>query len=193
MLSIKLISFPAWIRELSAAGRGENLVEDIDYAACYAFLELNINDQPSPADINRAYRKMALKHHPDKGGDMKDVSLLHLYLQTLKLKMPHFSSNECKITSTTSCRKLRPTKTTSFITSFSTRLCSSRSVELVRSLLRSHTVFLFYFGFVVTWRHSSGSSRARGPANPSYPHQGCITWYPSTVLGPSGRWCDQSQ
>lgn len=72
----------AWIKEISAAARGENLFEEVDYPACYQVLGLSINDNPAPQDINRAYRKMALKCHPDKGGDMIEVRRVLNHSQT---------------------------------------------------------------------------------------------------------------
>eukprot|EP00392_Amoebophrya_sp_AT5.2_P003878 g3883.t1 len=47
------------------AGRGSG--KEVDTEAFYKTLELDKN--ATPADIKKAYRKLAIKHHPDKGGD----------------------------------------------------------------------------------------------------------------------------
>ncbi len=60
------------------AARGEQVVESVDYEQCYELLGLKMEDDPSPADVNRAYRKAALKCHPDKGGDLDKVSSMTL-------------------------------------------------------------------------------------------------------------------
>lgn len=62
-----------WIQEINKAARGESLIEKPDFPALYELLGLDINDQPDAAEINRAYRKKALRCHPDKGGDMLEV------------------------------------------------------------------------------------------------------------------------
>ncbi len=59
-----------WIKEISAAARGENLHTEINYGELYELLGLSEEDEPSVSDISRAYRRAALKAHPDKGGNM---------------------------------------------------------------------------------------------------------------------------
>lgn len=78
LISLNLfVSFAVvWIQEINKAARGESLIEKPDYPALYELLGLDINDQPDAAEINRAYRKKALRCHPDKGGDMLEVRLL---------------------------------------------------------------------------------------------------------------------
>lgn len=44
-----------------------------DYHHFYSVLGLDISVNPSLSEINRAYRKAALKVHPDKGGDLAEV------------------------------------------------------------------------------------------------------------------------
>jgi curved DNA-binding protein CbpA len=46
-----------------------------DYHQFYSILGLNMFANPSLSEINRAYRKAALKVHPDKGGDLAEVQL----------------------------------------------------------------------------------------------------------------------
>jgi curved DNA-binding protein CbpA len=64
------------MKELNAASKGDNIYKEPDYGSMYEVLGLNETDDPSVSDINRAYRKKALKCHPDKGGDMLEVSAL---------------------------------------------------------------------------------------------------------------------
>ena len=63
-----------WVKELSAAARGDNLYIEPDYPALYELLGLNIEDNPSVNEISKAYRRSALRNHPDKGGDLATVS-----------------------------------------------------------------------------------------------------------------------
>lgn len=52
---------------------------EINYAELYELLGLSEEDDPSVADISRAYRRAALKAHPDKGGNMAQVRILSLF------------------------------------------------------------------------------------------------------------------
>lgn len=63
-----------WIKEILSAARGEKAPAVIDYEEAYSQLGLNIDDNPTSSDVNRAYRKAALKCHPDKGGDLDEVN-----------------------------------------------------------------------------------------------------------------------
>lgn len=76
-----------WIKEITAAARGERLPAVIDYGACYETLGLSEEEEPSPAEINRAYRKAALKHHPDKGGDLQDFERIQAAFNGLMSKL----------------------------------------------------------------------------------------------------------
>ncbi len=64
-----------WIKEISAAARGENLHAEINYGELYELLGLSEEDEPSVSDISRAYRRAALKAHPDKGGNMAQACI----------------------------------------------------------------------------------------------------------------------
>ena len=46
----------------------------IDFSEYYARLNLNKDEATTASQINRAYRKAAIKSHPDKGGNVEEVS-----------------------------------------------------------------------------------------------------------------------
>lgn len=48
-------------------GRGGGGDEEVDNKKFYELLEIERN--ANEADIKKAFRKAALKHHPDRGGD----------------------------------------------------------------------------------------------------------------------------
>jgi len=63
-------SFPGGGRGSKGRGKG-----DVDTTKLYKLLEVDKN--ASDAEIKKAYRKLAIKHHPDKGGDpevFKEIS-----------------------------------------------------------------------------------------------------------------------
>eukprot|EP01038_Epipyxis_sp_PR26KG_P007064 gene7064-9642_t len=65
-----------WVKALKAAAGGESKSNVVDYEKCYIILGLNPRDNPPLAEINRSYRKAALKSHPDKGGDLHEFKAL---------------------------------------------------------------------------------------------------------------------
>jgi curved DNA-binding protein CbpA len=62
-----------WLKEIALAARGEKQSVHVDYEEAYELLGLKMSENPSASDINRAYRKAALKCHPDKGGELDQV------------------------------------------------------------------------------------------------------------------------
>eukprot|EP01031_Cornospumella_fuschlensis_P024488 gene24488-29597_t len=62
-----LKSYNAWIKALSYAAQEE---DEPDFEDNYLLLGLASSAQPNAAEVNRAYRKAALRSHPDKGGDL---------------------------------------------------------------------------------------------------------------------------
>lgn len=52
-------------------GMGGGRPKDVDNETLYKHLE--VSKDASQADIKKAFRKAAMKHHPDKGGDPEKV------------------------------------------------------------------------------------------------------------------------
>ncbi len=61
----------AWIKALSTASMEP--AKTVDFELCFEKLGLSSDKSPTISELNRAYRKAALKVHPDKGGDMIEV------------------------------------------------------------------------------------------------------------------------
>ena len=65
----------AWMKAITSAINGDYLkARGPDYPSLYALLGLSMKDNPTTSEINRAYRKAALRVHPDKGGDLAEVT-----------------------------------------------------------------------------------------------------------------------
>ena len=63
-----------WVKALKdAADSPSSGPVKIDFDEYYDLLELDRDEEHSVQSINRAYRKSALKYHPDKGGDITTV------------------------------------------------------------------------------------------------------------------------
>ena len=45
---------------------------------------LGVSRNASPDEIKRAYKKLAIKHHPDKGGDHEQFKKINEAYDTLK-------------------------------------------------------------------------------------------------------------
>jgi len=62
-------SMDLWIRTLTFASRSEAnpLSREKQLCHSYELLELNPSDRESLQQLNKAYRRLCLKHHPDKG------------------------------------------------------------------------------------------------------------------------------
>ena len=55
---------------------------------CYDVL--NLSRSASSADVSRAYRRLALKFHPDKGGDVKEFQeFTETFTTSVQLKIPN--------------------------------------------------------------------------------------------------------
>lgn len=68
------------MKALAAATSGDaKKKKDIDYSQLYSILGLDMSSNPSLSEINRAYRKAALKVHPDKGGDLAEVRFKYFF------------------------------------------------------------------------------------------------------------------
>lgn len=59
----------------------------MDFKPYYDLLELDIEDNPTASQINRAYRKLALKVHPDKGGDILEFKKIQEAVEILTSKL----------------------------------------------------------------------------------------------------------
>jgi len=55
-------------------GHSERAQKEVDTSAFYK--ELDVSKDANTADIKKAYRKLAIKHHPDKGGDPEKFKLI---------------------------------------------------------------------------------------------------------------------
>lgn len=49
---------------------------------------LGVAKDADEAEIRKAYKKLALKNHPDKGGDVEKVVFYHLHMPTFDLTIP---------------------------------------------------------------------------------------------------------
>lgn len=76
-----------WIKALSVASRGKPVKVEIDYDACYQILKLDPANHHTSSEINRAYRKAALKSHPDKGGDLAEFKKLQEAFDNIMTKL----------------------------------------------------------------------------------------------------------
>jgi hypothetical protein len=80
-----------WIKAISTAARGKIEKPVIDLPSSYSLLGLDINSHLTSADVNRAYRKKALKSHPDKGGD---IAVFEKIQEAFDAVTAHLEENE---------------------------------------------------------------------------------------------------
>ena len=69
-----------------ASKRGDGPVS-INFDEYYATLGLNKDEVTSSSQLNRAYRKMALKYHPDKGGSVDEFKKIQEAFEVLMSKL----------------------------------------------------------------------------------------------------------
>lgn len=63
-----------WVQALDKAAKStHDGPTTVDFTEYYVRLNLDKNENPTTSQINRAYRKAALKSHPDKGGSVDEV------------------------------------------------------------------------------------------------------------------------
>ena len=48
------------------------------------YKRLGVNKSASPEELKRAYKKLAMQHHPDRGGDQKTFQEINEAYDTLK-------------------------------------------------------------------------------------------------------------
>jgi preprotein translocase subunit Sec63 len=61
-----------WVKAIEAASEGNFGRIIIDYEQYFDLLGLNKDEELTTSAVNKAYRKLALKLHPDKGGDIME-------------------------------------------------------------------------------------------------------------------------
>ena len=59
-----------------------NIPRTVALENAYRFLGVECNATNN--EINRAFRKLCLKHHPDKGGNAEDFMTLQVHMQNIK-------------------------------------------------------------------------------------------------------------
>ena len=66
-----------WIKALEKAATGNVGPVTINFDDFYDALGMERGSSYTHSELNKVYRKAALKHHPDKGGDVDAVSHFH--------------------------------------------------------------------------------------------------------------------
>ncbi len=74
-----------WIDCLTLAQSG--ISQRINFTELYEIFGLHEYDEPTLSVVNKAYRKAALKAHPDKGGDKADFKKLNEAFEVLSTKL----------------------------------------------------------------------------------------------------------
>jgi len=92
-------SMDLWIRTLSAASKSDAnpLSRGKQLSQSYELLELNPSDPHTLQQVNKAYRRLCLKHHPDKGGSTAVFTSIKSAYQLVAAKLEkdeeHFRYN----------------------------------------------------------------------------------------------------
>lgn len=77
-----------WITALERAAKSlHDGPVSIDFTEYYQIFGLNMADNPTASQINRAYRKTCLKCHPDKGGDPNEFKRVQEAFEILTSKL----------------------------------------------------------------------------------------------------------
>jgi curved DNA-binding protein CbpA len=61
-----------------------------EVADAYKLLESDFND--TLEDIKKRYRRLALKHHPDRGGNIEEIKALNKAFQTISKRVKHLEN-----------------------------------------------------------------------------------------------------
>lgn len=78
----------SWMTALKKGAMGIGGVSKIDFTEYFLTLNLKPDEEMTMSLISKAYRRSALKAHPDKGGDIKQVCILN-YVSTVPCLLPH--------------------------------------------------------------------------------------------------------
>lgn len=66
------------MKALESAAKGITGPTTFNFDEYYEILSLNKSEELTIASLNKAYRKAALKNHPDKGGNVDAVSKIYI-------------------------------------------------------------------------------------------------------------------
>jgi preprotein translocase subunit Sec63 len=72
-----IINLYFYLEESFNTGNGRSTPKEVNNKKYYEIME--IDQKATPEEIRKAYRKKAIKLHPDKGGDQNKVNRYLLY------------------------------------------------------------------------------------------------------------------